>query len=145
MNATADSGAEGANVTIDFDNIALPENVLVVEDSMIIALDTEENLKRLGVKTVRVESNVAGALAAIEARTPDFAIVDFNLGTESSEPVAKELEARGVRFVLATGYAEMADQIEQLGASALLRKPYGRDDIEELFKSAAGQQPSGLH
>lgn len=111
----------------------LPAHVLVVEDSMIIALDVEENLKRMGVKSVAVEASVAGALSAIESREPDFAIIDFNLGTESSEPIAKELSNRGVRFVLATGYAEMSDQIEEMGAHAMLRKPYGRSEIEDLM------------
>ncbi|WP_233998579.1 HWE histidine kinase domain-containing protein [Erythrobacter sp. YT30] len=112
---------------------ALPQHVLVVEDSMIIALDTEENLKRVGVKNIDVASSVEGAISAIERRVPDFAIVDFNLGIESSEPVARSLKDRGVRFVLATGYAEMADQIDQFGADGLLRKPYGLTEIEELM------------
>ncbi|MEM6266169.1 MAG: HWE histidine kinase domain-containing protein [Pseudomonadota bacterium] len=111
----------------------VPEHVLVVEDSMIIALDTEENLKRIGVRSVTVASSVDSALAGMAERRPAFAIVDFNLGTESSEPVARELNRQGVRFVLATGYAEMADQAKQLGAQGLLRKPYGRAEIEELL------------
>ncbi len=111
----------------------LPSHVLVVEDSMIIALDTEENLKRLGVKSVKIESNVAGALKAITERQPDFAIVDYNLGPESSSPVAHELNARGVRFALATGYSEVAGQFHELGACALIRKPYGRDEIQNVL------------
>ncbi|MEM7666067.1 MAG: HWE histidine kinase domain-containing protein [Pseudomonadota bacterium] len=111
----------------------LPEHVLVVEDSMIIALDVEENLKRLGVRKVTVASSVAGALDAIAKGVPDFAIVDFNLGMESSEPVAEELKRHRVRFVLATGYAEMSDQVDELGAETLLRKPYGRSEIENLL------------
>ena len=129
---------DDGSVSIELGQLSLPEHVLVVEDSMIIALDTEENLKRLGVRSVRVESSVSGALAAIKARTPDFAIVDFNLGTESSEPVAKALDEKGVRFVLATGYSEMADQIDALGAEALLRKPYGREEIENLLNTVSG-------
>ena len=111
----------------------LPDHILVVEDSMIIALDVEESLKRMGVRSVAIASSVAGALSAMAAREPDFAIVDFNLGSESSEPVARALKERGVRFVLATGYAELSDQAQEMGASALLRKPYGRSDIEELL------------
>jgi light-regulated signal transduction histidine kinase (bacteriophytochrome) len=114
---------------------ALPARVLVVEDSIIIALDTEENLKRLGVAEVRVESSVAGALAAIAESPPDFALIDFNLGGESSEPIAEALRAAGVRFVLATGYAEGGSTFERLGADAVLRKPYGKGDIERLIGS----------
>ena len=110
-----------------------PERVLVVEDSMIIALDTEENLKRLGVASVQVESSVAGALQAIADSPPDFAIIDFNLGSESSAPVAAALRARGVPFLLATGYAESASEMEMLGADGVLRKPYGRSELERAL------------
>ncbi|HSF13688.1 MAG TPA: HWE histidine kinase domain-containing protein, partial [Erythrobacter sp.] len=113
-----------------------PASVLVVEDSIIIALDTEENLKRLGVDEVRLESSVAGALFAIADRKPDFAIIDFNLGGESSEPIATALREAGVRFVLATGYAEAAGEFEQMGAEAVLRKPYGMTEIERLLVCA---------
>ncbi|AUX68823.1 histidine kinase [Porphyrobacter sp. HT-58-2] len=113
-----------------------PERVLVVEDSIIIALDTEENLKRLGVAEVRIESSVAGALTALAEARPDFAIIDFNLGGESSEPIAAALRAAGVRFVLATGYAEGAGGFERLGADAVLRKPYGMTEIERLLVGA---------
>lgn len=114
----------------------LPSHVLVVEDSMIIALDTEENLKRLGVGSVQVESTVAGALKSIDARRPDLAIIDFNLGTESSMPVAKHLASLGVPFALATGYADINEQVQEFGASAVMHKPYGRDEIEELLTGA---------
>ncbi len=117
------------------DVVNLPARVLVVEDSMIIALDTEANLKRTGVENIDLASSVDGALAAIATHLPDFAIVDFNLGTESSEPVAKDLKKRGVRFVLATGYAELADKVDQMGAIGLLRKPYGLAEIEELLEN----------
>lgn len=110
-----------------------PARVLVVEDSIIIALDTEENLKRLGVGAVRLESTVAGALAAIAEDWPDFAIIDFNLGGESSEPIAAALRAKGLRFVLATGYAEGVGTFERMGADAVLRKPYGMTEIERLL------------
>ncbi len=115
---------------------ARPTNVLVVEDSMIIALDTEQNLKRLGVAEVRLESTVSGALAAIAARLPDFAILDFNLGEESSAPIAAALRDAGARFVLATGYAEAAEEFARMGAEAVLRKPYGMAEIERLLVSA---------
>lgn len=110
-----------------------PARVLLVEDSIIIALDTGENLRRLGIAEVRVESSVAGALAAIAESPPDFALIDFNLGGESSEPIAEALRAADVRFVLATGYAEGAGTFERLGASAVLRKPYGPNELERLI------------
>lgn len=111
----------------------LPGHVLLVEDSIIIAMDTEQSLKRIGIETIAVEGSVKGALRALQEKRPDFAIVDFNLGKENSEPIAAALNKQGVPFALATGYAEMTDQIERLGAQALLRKPYGRSEIEDLL------------
>jgi len=128
----------------------LPEHVLVVEDSMIIALDTEDNLKELGVKSVAVEGTVQGALKAIADREPDFALVDFNLGAESSVPVAEALKKRGIRFALATGYSELSENLDELGAVALVRKPYGIEEIEALLRpkepggstAEGGEEPS---
>ncbi|MBX7542052.1 HWE histidine kinase domain-containing protein [Qipengyuania sphaerica] len=107
----------------------LPETVLLVEDSMIIALDTEDCLHELGVNKVFVESSVAGALDLLSKQTPELAILDYNLGKESSERVAEKLVEMGVPFWLATGYGEMADRLEEIGASGLLTKPYGKDEL----------------
>ncbi|MEO1221703.1 MAG: HWE histidine kinase domain-containing protein, partial [Pseudomonadota bacterium] len=116
---------------------AIPEHVLLVEDNMIIALDTEDGLLEAGVKSVSVQSTVTGALAAIEEREPEFAIVDFNLGTESSAKVTEELARRGVRFFLATGYSELGRDLTDLGAEGLIRKPYGLGDIEQAILGKA--------
>ena len=113
----------------------LPRHMLVVEDSMLIALDVEENLKRCGVTSIDVASSVVGALAAMGAQKPELAIVDFNLGAESSEPVLEELARRNVPFVLATGYSELGDKVKSLGALGVLRKPYGRSEIEEVLSA----------
>ena len=110
-----------------------PESVLLVEDSMIIALDAEDCLKELGVATVHTESSVSGALGSLSKNTPEMAILDYNLGRENSEPVAEKLRELGVPFWLATGYGEMADRIEKLGARGLLTKPYGKDDLARLL------------
>ena len=65
---------------------------------MIIAIDTEENLLALGVGEVILASSNATALAAIDGNLPDFALLDFNLGGETSEPIARTLDGRGVPF-----------------------------------------------
>ncbi len=39
-------------------------------------------------------------------------------------------------FWLATGYGEMQDRLEELGAAGLLTKPYGKDELREILGSA---------
>jgi len=121
----------------------LPDSVLLVEDSMIVALDAEDCLKDLGVRKVRIESSVAGALDALAKSQPAMAILDYNLGQENSEPVATELKELGIPFWLATGYGEMQDRLEELGASGLLTKPYGKDELVEIVGSLANEQGGG--
>lgn len=112
--------------------------VLLVEDSMIIALDTEECLLGLGAQAVAVHGTVAGALGELETAEFDFALLDLNLGAETSEAVARELKRRGINFWIATGYSEMAGELTELGAEGLLIKPYGRAELEAIMRSFAG-------
>lgn len=52
-------------------------------------------------------------------------------------PVAKELVRRGVPFVLATGCSQLGEEAAEIGARYLLRKPYGKADIETLLANYA--------
>jgi CheY-like chemotaxis protein len=113
------------------------KRILVVEDSMIIALDAEECLLGLGAEEVVVVDTVAGALAALAAQPFDCAVLDFNLGSESSDPVATDLRARGIPFWLATGYSEMAGDLGMLGARGVLVKPYGRAELASMMAEFA--------
>lgn len=108
-------------------------HVLLVEDSMIIALDTEESLRQLGIETVTTASSVKSALASIEADRPEFAILDFNLGDESSEAVATKLAELDIPFVFATGYGDSVAELREKGAQDVLMKPYSRDDIARVL------------
>jgi light-regulated signal transduction histidine kinase (bacteriophytochrome) len=104
-------------------------HVLVVEDSMIIAMDTEETLRLLGVETVTTASSVSAALKSIANDPPQFAILDYNLGTETSDPVARHLAEHSIPFVFATGYGENARELREKGAQGVLMKPYAKSDI----------------
>lgn len=123
---------------------AAAKRVLVVEDSMIIALDTEECLLDMGAGEVVVQGTVAGSLAALDGAEFDFALLDFNLGSESSEKVADALRARGIPFWLATGYSEMAAKLDELGARGVLVKPYGREELAQIMHEfAASREANG--
>lgn len=69
-------------------------------------------------------------MEAIENETPDFAIVDFNLGSESSEDVIRELRKQEIPFVIATGYSNLEGSLADSGARAVIRKPYGTQELQ---------------
>lgn len=111
-----------------------PRRVLLVEDNMIIAIDTEENLIALGVAEVVLASSNDAALAFIDGGSPDFALLDFNLGGETSEPTARALDGRGVPFAFATGYGEVEGLTAPYAHTVgVLQKPYSKEDLARII------------
>jgi len=107
----------------------LPNDVLIVEDNMIIALDAESSLLRAGIETVRVASSVAQAMRAIAGRPPAFALLDINLGRETSFAVAEHLDSLAIPFVFTTGYGEDIAFPPKLLGVPRIRKPYTGDAL----------------
>ena len=81
----------------------MPNDVLIVEDDPIIAIDFEDTVLGFGVKAVRTAPTVARALDMIADRPPDFALLDVSLIREKSFAVAERLEALRIPFAFVTG------------------------------------------
>lgn len=115
----------------------MPNDVLIVEDDPIIALDFEDTVLGFGVKTVRTAANVAKALDMIADRPPDFALLDVSLIREKSFAVAERLEALKIPFAFVTGYGYGADARlpAAFAAKPRLPKPYSTDALQALLKS----------
>lgn len=79
-------------------------NFLVVEDETVIFFLIEEMLIELGAKSVWRATNVADALALLNDRHPDAAVLDVHLSKELVFPVAVRLEEAKVPFIFTTGY-----------------------------------------
>lgn len=101
---------------------------------MIIALDTEETLLQLGVSQVAVAGTVAGALECIASGPPHFALLDYNLGDESSEAVAAQLSQMGIPFYFVTGYGDAVGKLTQSQAAGVLQKPFSPDDLARVLE-----------
>lgn len=78
--------------------------VLVVEDETMISFLIEDMLRDLGCAEVYHARSVAQALPILAARPLSVAILDVNLGRETSLPVAQRLDELNIPFVFATGY-----------------------------------------
>ena len=72
--------------------LGLPDDVLIVEDDAIIALDFEDTILGFGVNSVRSAASVAKALEMIADRAPDFALLDVGLVHEKSFAIAERLD-----------------------------------------------------
>jgi DNA-binding response OmpR family regulator len=79
--------------------------VLVVEDEPIVALDIRQQLANAGFEVVGPATSVADALPLIAGPGCDVAVLNVNLGNETSEPIARKLRASGKPFVVLSGYS----------------------------------------
>ena len=104
---------------------------LIVEDNLIIAMDAEASLERMGVEFIDIAANVSEALHLIAQRKPDFAILDVNLGTESSFPIADRLVEVKVPFIFTTGYGKNIAFPERFENVPVVTKPYSADAVRE--------------
>jgi len=113
----------------------LPADVLIVEDDPIIAIDLEETLRRLGVISVRTAASVNQALDAVAGREPDFALLNVNLGRETTFPVADRLETLKIPFVFLTGYGARGEYAAQFAHRSKLNKPFALDALENALRN----------
>ena len=121
----------------------LPNDVLIVEDDPIIALDFEDTILGFGVKAVRCAGSVAHALMMIEERVPDFALLDVGLAREKSFGVAEKLVKLNVPFAFVTGYS--GEQVDFLFADRLrLPKPCSSDVLLAVLLRFGGPARIGV-
>lgn len=113
---------------------ALPSDLLLVEDDPIIALDFEDTILSLGVKTVRTAAGVARALQLIADRAPDFALLDVSLVREKSFAIAERLGALNIPFAFVTGYSTDVGLPEAFAGRPRLLKPCSTEALETVLK-----------
>ena len=109
-------------------------NILLVEDNIIIAMDVESMLLGLGASAVRIVETVTEALALVEAETFDFALLDVNLGRETSAPVARALQTAGAAFALMTGYGDQSAGVAEFAGAAVVTKPFDETALLRVIK-----------
>jgi CheY-like chemotaxis protein len=114
-------------------------NILLVEDQALIAMDIEEMLNDIGAKEVVTSAWLSDALRVLEASTPDIAVLDFNLGPETSEAIATALAARKIPFIFSTGYREGTGIPDRFSDVVVVRKPTSLQGLTDALRTALGK------
>jgi len=102
--------------------------VLVVEDEALVAMMIEDALLDLGCEVLGPVATTREALALISKTRIDAATLDINLTHEEVLPVAEALEAKGIRFILMTGY-DRANVLQRYSHWPLVQKPFTEDKL----------------
>jgi CheY-like chemotaxis protein len=116
----------------------MPDDVLIVEDDPIIALDLEDTILGFGVTTIRTAGSVAKALDMIADRAPDFALLDVGLIREKSFAIAERLDALKIPFAFVTGYSADVGLPPAFADRPRLPKPFSTDALQALLKRRCG-------
>lgn len=112
------------------------KRILVVEDEFIVAAMIGDILEDEGAEVVGPAGTLGEGLELGSVETLDAAVLDWNLGGEPGDPVARLLRERGVPFVIATGYGAVQDEFSDI---VVLSKPYRPGAlVEELARLTAG-------
>ena len=103
--------------------------ILILEDEPLIAMDLQLAFEDAGAEAV-VTVSCDEAFEAMDGAEFDGAVLDVNLGKgETCEPVAVELRARGVPFLLHTGDLDRHIELDDFltpQASSAARTSYPR-------------------
>ncbi|WP_062206864.1 HWE histidine kinase domain-containing protein [Aureimonas sp. AU12] len=114
---------------------------LIVEDNMIISLDAEQLMLDSGMHGVFTAASVAEARKIIESQPVDVALLDVNLGSETSFPLVGDLNARGIPFVFVTGYGERVELPEGAEDASAIKKPFATDQLVQAIAEAVARKP----
>jgi PAS domain S-box-containing protein len=83
-----------------------PPHVLVVEDEALVAVEISRILQNIGFQVVGPTARVEEALHLLNDVGCDVAVLDIQLGRETSELIASVLAARDIPFVAVSGYSK---------------------------------------
>lgn len=124
--------------------------VLIVEDEPLIAEDIREYLTNADYSVAAVAHNKAQALRALEAQTPDIALLDINLGgnmdgLELANIINEQYHAP---FIFLTSYSHktILDQAKVTRPMGYILKPFNERDLYSsieiaLYNFSQGARP----
>lgn len=110
--------------------------VLVVEDEFMVADYISMLLEDFGCSVAGPVATIPEALNLVRGGGLDGAVLDVNLDGHSSAPIAAELHANSVPFVVVTGYGGLKLESGTLNDAPRLAKPFSKYEFERTLAAA---------
>ena len=119
--------------------IVMPAKILIVEDEIIIGMETEAMIEDLGHTSLGIAATADEALQIADDELPDIAFVDVNLADGPTGPkVGAELAMRGVAVVFVTANPRTI-QNKIANAIGMLEKPMDEAELSEVIAFLTAQ------
>lgn len=112
--------------------------ILVVHDDFFPAADLQHFLEGEGCTVAGPAPSVEGAVSCLLEGLSDAAILDVDLEAEGSAPVAAELQAAGVPFLVLSGSGPESAPPEHAG-QALIGKPWSQGELRPRLHDVLSQ------
>ena len=119
--------------------------ILVVEDEWMVAMMIQDALRQWKCEIIGPVPTIDLALAAVQQHTLDGALLDSNLNGRVITPVAEELSARAVPFIMVTGYASSALDVEVVRTAPRIIKPFADKQLAETMMEVFGAGRRGRY
>ena len=109
--------------------------VLLLEDEGGVALLIEDMLEELGCEVVESAARLSRAVEAARKTAIDLAVLDVNVGGETSFDFARQLGERGIPFLFSTGYGDggIPDEFRD---RPVVGKPFAMSDLRKALTEA---------
>lgn len=114
---------------------------LILEDDLMISLEYEMLLKKLGVELIGSCRNSKEALSLLRKETPDFILLDLHLSeVDFGLNFIAEIQSLFIPYIVITGYPKNSymHKAQELEAEAFLVKPVNgltlQFEIEKLIR-----------
>ena len=108
--------------------------VLVVEDTWHVAKALKTALESMGLVVSGPAATAADAERLLAEQEPHLAVVDLNLKGEMAYALIDRMHERGVRVVVASGYAVLPNATRN--AAAILQKPFSGAELQATLRQA---------
>lgn len=119
---------------IRFGGFVGAKRILLVDDEALVALAAEDILVSEGYSVVGPADRLESALRLAKSEALDGAVLDINLAGDYVWPVADALYARGVPFVLLTGFGKGLDLPPSCRRTPLLTKPVRPPELKAALE-----------
>lgn len=109
--------------------------ILVVEDHLILAMQTASVLTGMGCHVVGPITSLSDAITIVGLHPIDGAVLDFDIGGEPVSPLARLLDGSGTPYIICTGTPEQARGALGLPPERVMEKPVFRARLEECLRT----------
>lgn len=122
-------------------------SILIIEDEMIIAMDIESKLKRLGYDVAGICVSSEEAIDYLSFNNPDLVLCDIMIdGTQDGIEVAERFKDQNIPFVFLTSLADRPtlERAKKVVPYGYIVKPFTEKDILTTVEMALHKYASEI-